>query len=187
MEVKCTDGGETLLLNQWFGGDESALKALVERYQRIIFGLAFYLTGCSRDEAFVLTVSVFTEVIRSFRSLRSSQEDGFFLQELVRTLIGQCLTVSSTAVFDLSDFTALPASKKELLRIVKEALFSLSFESKCLLLLRDQWNLSYDAIAGILGLPAKEARTKIFQARILIRDQMKEILGRTRSCRNGLR
>ena len=187
MEVKCADDGETLLLNRWFGGDESALKALVERYKRIIFSLVLYLTGCGRDEAFVLTVSIFTEVIRSFRSLRSSQKESFFLQELIRTLIGQCPTLSSTAAFDLSDFTALPASKKESFRIVKESLFALSFENKCLLLLRDQWNFSYDTMTAILGLPVKEVRSKTFQARILLRDQMKEILDRARSCHNGLR
>ena len=187
MEVKYADDGETLLLNRWFGGDESALKTLVERYKRIIFSLVLYLTGCSRDEAFVLTAAIFTKVIRSLRPLRLSQKDDFFLQELARTLIDQCPTISSTAAFDLSDFATLPAAKKESLRIVKESLFALSFENKCLLLLRDQWNFSYDTMSAILGLPVKEVRAKTFQARILLRDQTKEILDRKRSHHNGLR
>ena len=170
-------------MDRWNGGDETALKSLIERYQKPIFSLILYLAGCDREKTFAIAVSLFAKAIR----LQSSnQKDCAFLQTLIRFVIEQCRNTPPAPSFDLSDFSALPAPKRESLRIVKEALFALSFENKSLLLLRDQLQLPYVDISAVSGIPMKDVRSKTAQARSHLMDKVREILERARG-NDGLR
>lgn len=181
--MKTIAQGETLLLEAWERGDEIALKSLIERYRRIVFNLMLYLGGGGRNAAFNLSVACFSETLNS---LKGAGSDGRFFHALVRDALRRCEAEPVTPAFDLASVVTLPPEKREPLRIIQEALFALSFQNKTLLLLRDQFNLSYEDISAILDVPAKDARSAVLLARVQLRDKVQEILDSERG-RHGLR
>jgi DNA-directed RNA polymerase specialized sigma24 family protein len=78
---------------------------------------------------------------------------------------------------DFSGIDAPPTLKKEEARLLKEALFFLSFEEKCLLFLRDGRHLSYEDVATVLRLPLKDVKLKVLAARSALREKMRKLLG----------
>lgn len=181
--MKTIAHGETLLLEAWDRGDELALKSLVQRYQRLVFCLMLYLAGGGRNAAFNMSVSCFSEALNSAQEAR---EDGVFFKKLIRDAIARCQTAPVTPAFDLSSVMTLAPERREPLRIIKEALFALSFENKTFLLLRDQFNLCFEDIAGILQISSKDVRGAVLAARVQLRDKVQEILESERG-RYGLR
>ncbi len=175
MESKRISDGEILLLDKYRHGDELALRKLIERYERLVFSLVLYFSGCDRDRAFSITVSGFVRAIGASKSL---QKDGDFLRSLIGEIFHECEGVAPVAKFDFSDFDDRPAHKKEALRIVKQALASLTPATKKLLLLRDQLHLAYEDIAAVAGFSEKEAKIQTLQARIQLMDKVKEIVER---------
>ena len=175
MESAKISEGEKHLLEEWRRGDELALKQLLQRYERFVFALVLYLTGCDRDRAFSITVSAFARVIRASDSF---QKEAGFLRALLREILRQCEGVPPDAKFDLSDFDDRPAHKKEALRVMKQALASLTPDAKKRLLLRDQIHLAYQDIAAVLDVPERDVKIQTIQARVQLMDKVKEIMER---------
>ena len=179
MPINNASDGETLLIDKWLRGDESAMELLIQRYQQMIFNLAFYLGRCDRDTAYDLTVGAFTKTIQAFLK-PAKANDGDFLRKLIQQVVEKCRPLPSVFVFDTSDFAAHSPEKKQLLSMAKEALFNISFEHRLLLLLRDQINLPYTLIASIAGYSLSAAKSDVIQARIQLGDKVEEILKRVR-------
>ena len=64
--------------------------------------------------------------------------------------------------------------------MVRKALYSLPFDTKALLLLRDQLHLSYKGIAAVLHVPESKAKIRTTQARSELRQKIEEVLSRAR-------
>ena len=154
--------------------DEITVRSLVERTQKPLFGFVLNLSSSGREKAFEMAVSSFTGALRS---LAAAPSDADFLKALYRRAIEECRNISAPTGPDLSGLDALPPPKKEEMRLLKKAMFSLPFEQRCLLLLRDQQHFGYDDIAAVLGEPPREVRSEVFGARDALRDKMKQLLG----------
>ena len=168
---------EDALLERCKRGDERALKLLIDRYQQPIFGLVSCLVPCNRDTAYALTLSSFVDGIRA---CESSQTTGSCLQTLLRVVVKQARDVQLTPLFEDPHLPHLPPEKRQLLRIVKQAILALRFEARLFILLRDQLGLRYEDIASIMGLSVKRARAETTQARVLLREKTREAMGRVR-------
>ena len=173
MEAKKISDGELLLLKEYRRGDELALRKLIQRYERLVFSLVLYLASCDRDRAFSVTAFCF---VRAMRSLDSVRREGDFLEKLLRLALEECRSIPRAPKFDLSDFENRPPHKKEALRVMKQALASLSFDHKKLILLRDQFHLAYQDIASVSGLSEKETKIQTIHARVQLQDKVKEIM-----------
>ena len=145
--------------------DENTITSLVEPSQKPVFGFVLSLSNVGRQEAFEIAVSSFIGALRSFTSSPGGPD---FLRALFKKAIERCRNFTAA--------TGPDTSGDEMARLVKKALFSLSFEQKCLLLLRDQQHFSYEDMGAILGEPSKEVRSKVTSAREALRAQMESLL-----------
>ena len=177
MPITNVAGGETLLIEKWLRGDESALQSLIGRYQKLIFNLVLYLGRCDHDTAYQITASIFAQGIGL---LTEKGNDGDLLKKIIRIAAEKCRALPSEFSFDTSDFAAFSPAKKAQLSVAKEALFRISFEHRLSLLLRDQMNLPYAMIAETLALNEAAVRANVVQARIQLGDKLQEILKRAR-------
>ena len=149
---------------------------LLKCYSSVSFSLVLCLTGCQQDQAFSTVADSFVDSLR-FPSSNGvfSPSDRIFLRTLLGSLLERCRTLQAGA-FNLSGLEEQPPAKRHILRVVKEALFALSFDSRALLLLRDQANLAYADIAAVLSLSVKDVKVAVCQARIQLRDKVNEVM-----------
>ena len=166
---------EQALLKRYRGGDESALKLLIERYQQKVFALVLYSAGCNLDKAYEITVSSFVGAVRRIPSLSGKAS---FIRALICSAIQNvkgAKTILSPDEVDSSDSSAV---KKEMHRVVKRSLLALPFDIKVILLLRDQINLPYEDISSTLELTEVNVKTKLAQGRAQLREKIVSMVGR---------
>ena len=167
-----TQGGDPCSVHKIM--DESAITSWVERYQRPLFGFVLSLSSSGRERAFDVTIASF---VGAFRALGAVPDEGVFLRTLYRHAVEGCRRLPLASRADLSDIAALPALQKEKTRLLKQSLFLLSFEEKCLLFLRDGRHLSQEDVAAVLQMPLKDVKLKMLAARDSLREKMKKLLG----------
>lgn len=156
--------------------DEGSLKALIVRYQQKIFALVLYLIGGNRDIAYKITTVSFVEVLRQLSIFR---DEITLRNQLIATAIEKSRSTKAIPIFDGGDFENLSAEGKKSLLVVKRALQVLPFDTRVLVLLRDQLHLLYKDIAEILNLSESEAKIQITRSRIQLRKKIEEILSHT--------
>ena len=153
--------------------DDTAVTSWVERYQKPLFGFVMSLSSAGRERAFQTTVSSFAGVLRSFSS---APRDDDFRRALFRTAVAECRALPAPAAPDFSGDGSLPAQVRSGMRLLKQAVFSLSFDNKCLLLLRDGQHLAYEDMAAILQRPVKEIKLNVLSAREMLQVNMTKLL-----------
>ena len=155
---------------------DQALADTVKRYLRSVFALVLYLAKCSEGAAYQLTLAGFLDAVRQ----TPEAGEGLFVKALLQTVIQQCRKAAPTPFPADPEFLRLLEVKKITLPLVRQALFSLDFNPRALLLLRDQLNISYEDIGVILGLTPKTAKSEASAARTQLREKMGEVLSRAR-------
>jgi DNA-directed RNA polymerase specialized sigma24 family protein len=155
---------------QW---SDNSLKSVVDRHQQSIFALVTYLVGGDKNKAYTIAAGVFSEILRAASPLDA---DNDILARLARCAIERCRGIKTIPSFDDSDFKGLPAEKMGSLRMVRASLQALPFESRALLLLRDQIHLSYKQISSAVGVSENEARIQTIQARASLRKAVEEVI-----------
>ena len=158
-----------------FAKNEETLKSLISRYQQKILAFALYLIGGDRDKAYEVAASSFAEAIRKGYSLEKG--DVFFIR-VISVVFGKSRDIKTMPNLDEIDSMDSSAEEKRSLHIVQTALVKLSFETKALLLLRDQLHLPYKDISAIVGISENNARVQIEEARFSLRKEIEEILNR---------
>jgi DNA-directed RNA polymerase specialized sigma24 family protein len=153
--------------------DHDVRRALVERYEKMIFGFILSFAPFSREQAFEIAVSSFT---RTFRQMWRVPRDDVFLEGLFRRVLQEFENVIPGGDAGLSAFGDFPPNKKGHLTIVREGLIHLSREDKAALLLRDQCHLSFERIAGILGTHPRQAKSACLAARERLRRAVQAVL-----------
>lgn len=163
---------EAVWLDRWSKGDEGALKTLVARGQKQVYSTVLDLTGADPNTVYEIVVESAVETLQKI-----SKAKGPFLLTLLRLVVGKCRTVKTASFLDPSRFSSVSPQRAGSLRITKEAFNDLSFDNRALLLLRDRLHLAYEDIASILGHSASEVKIQTVQARVLLRDCVKDHLG----------
>lgn len=147
---------ELFLLERGRRGDDEALKKFMEPYLPKIFALALYLNGVNEDLAYQVTVSTFVDVLNTaFR-----KKDKFLILAAGET-IRQSRKLAPPPLSD----SGVPSN-------FRQAFQTLDFESRALLLLRDQLNLAHKEISRILRIPRRSVRVKIIRIRHLLKEKM---------------
>jgi DNA-directed RNA polymerase specialized sigma24 family protein len=157
--------------------DESCIKLLINRYEKKIFAFTISLLGGNKDKAYDIAASSFAEAIPLISPLDNR---GVSLSKIAEAAFKKCRQVAVVPSFDTSFVLGLPPEQKESLRIVNTALQTLPFETKALLLLRDQLSLPYRNISEIIHTSENATRVMITKARVALREKIEESLGRGR-------
>jgi len=168
-------------------GDRDAFGALVERYQDRLFNTLLQILG-SRDDASDVAQEAF---VQAFVKLETFRGDAQFYTWLYRIAMNMALSqrrrrrkvVSVEAAKDGGgdepvDRNPGPEARlvdRERVAAVQLALSKLADQHRQILVLREMEGFSYDTIAGILALPVGTVRSRLFRARLMLKDELKTI------------
>jgi RNA polymerase sigma-70 factor (ECF subfamily) len=168
---------DEVLVKQCMEGDRGAFEVLVDKYQGPLFNLALRMTQEYAD-AEDITQSVF---LKAYESLSSFKPGRKFFSWLYRIAVNETLNFlrGKRHQEPLSEDTpaedtdgSREIARDEANAQIQEALMELSIEYRTVVVLKHLQELPYADISQILGIPVKTVKSRLFTARM----QMREIL-----------
>ena len=169
-------------------GDDAAFHELVDRFASELYALARSLVGNAADAEDVLQ-ETFTG---AFRHLRAFEERASVRTWLVRILVRQAArcrrdrdrrrTESPGGAGGWMDgagpeaHVVPPSDALDVRMDLLEVLSGLSPEHREVMVLRELEGMSYDEIAGVLGVPRGTVESRLFRAREKLRERLRGYL-----------
>jgi len=182
---------EKHLLERAKKGDIAAFELLVEGYQKKAFNIAYRMLG-NYDDANDLVQETF---IRIFKSIKNFKEQSSFSTWVYRITTNVCLdelrkrknknfvSIDEDIKLDDSDVKRQIESdaptpeetleRKEIKKIVGDAIGELSEEHRLVVVLRDIQGFSYEEIARITKCPEGTVKSRINRARQALKEVLK--------------
>lgn len=169
-------------------GDESAFKELFDRHHRMVYNLAFRMTG-NHSDAEEIAPEVFVKVWRKASEFRGQSRVSTWLYRIAANMAMDRMRSARTTkeVFwedlapvdkempDLRQATETPedaAMRREDNRILAAAIERLSADDRLLVTLYHLQGCSYAEIEDITGISQVNIKSKLFRARRRLRDTM---------------
>ena len=179
------------LISRAAKGEEAAFSSLMERYEKLVFNLAYQYTQ-NREDAADVSQEVFLKLWRTLATFRGESSFSTWIfritqnsaLDLLRKRAGNA-TVSLTMEDedgdetgrerDLVDLTvehdpAASVERSERAAAVREAIASLRADHREILILREMQGYSYTEIAEMLGLELGTVKSRINRARIQVKE-----------------
>lgn len=169
-------------------GDKDSFGMLVERYQDRLFNTLVRILG-SRDDARDIVQDAFVQAFVKLETFRGASR---FYTWLYRIAMNMALSHrrrrrSVVSVEDVKDrvgdepvdHSPSPDGRmisRERIQLVQSALAKLADQHRQILVLREMEGCSYETIAEILELPIGTVRSRLFRARIVLKDELKNLL-----------
>ena len=183
-----THDSDTQWVQAAVGGDKGAFGKLVERYQDRVFNTLVRLLG-NRDDARDIVQDAF---VQAFVKLDSFRGDAKFYTWLYRIAMNLALSHRRrrrpTASLDAAKEnigeepeSQQPTAAQELIEReraeqLQQALLQLNDGHRQILVLRELEGFSYEAISEILELPVGTVRSRLFRARLQLKEQLQAML-----------
>jgi RNA polymerase sigma-70 factor (ECF subfamily) len=149
-------------------GDTSAFEVLVQRYQRIVFSVAYRLTADPED-ARDITQNAF---LRAYERLDSYDPDRKFFSWIYKIAVNESLNFRRARKTHEPIERALPmpapgdpVERIETTDRIQTALMALPPEQRELIVLKYFVELSYEEISDVVGIPEKTVKSRLFSAR----------------------
>lgn len=164
-------------------GDDSALDALVQRWQGPLLNF-FYRSLQSREQAEDLTQVVFVRVYRSAPRYQPIARFSTFLFQIARRLLINEIRQKERKPLDSWDPEALHSlesttddrSMREIEEAFELALAKLPENQRTAILLLKQQELSYQEIAEVMDAHESAVKTWIFRARQFLKQELKDFV-----------
>jgi len=165
---------DNALVEETLGGSTGAFEMLVEKYQKVIFNLAYRMTW-DYDEAQDITQTAF---VRAFENLRRFKPEHKFFSWLYRIAVNEALNrvKAKSKVVPLNPRMRSKEKgpdelqgEKEVSEKIQEALMEIDTKYRVLIILKHFRACSYTEIADALGIPEKKVKSRLFTARQLLR------------------
>ncbi|NIA20753.1 MAG: sigma-70 family RNA polymerase sigma factor [Anaerolineaceae bacterium] len=174
-------------------GEGDALGMLVERHQDRLFNAAYRMVG-SEEDARDIVQGAFLKAHQNLSRFRG--ESGFYtwvfritmnlalshrrktkrLRLVVAVEDPEKVAVSGTQVGRLVDPPEAAMEAIETEQRVSEALYGLDADHRAAVVLRDIEGLDYQTISSILDVPPGTVKSRIHRARMLLREQLKDLI-----------
>lgn len=151
-------------------GEAAAFEPIVQRYQRILFSVAYRMLG-NYDDALDATQNAF---IKAYQGLDGYDPKRRFFSWIYRIAVNECLNARRARRPGEQLDDRLPdveAGPQELVEHgersanIDAALVKLSEEHRLVLVLRHFADLSYSEMSEALGIPEKTVKSRLFEAR----------------------
>ena len=175
-------------------GDENAFSALVNRYEKLVYNIAYQYTGNTEDAADV-SQDTFLKLWRSLSGFRHESSLSTWVFRIAQNCALDALrkrtvrrTVSLTVEendgeeqgreVDLIDPNpdhdpAARSERRERTALVREAISTLHADHREILVLRDMQGYSYAEIGEMLGLEQGTVKSRINRARMQVKEFLK--------------
>ena len=193
-----TQVGERELLSQIKKGNQAALGSLLKSQQNRLFNLCLRMVG-NRDDASEVTQETFLKVIANIGKYRGeaklttwmtriaiNQSISFLRKQQYRRAVSldqpaggvvgvsddQATALRAQIADDREPGPQLSVEKKEMLGKLQDAMGDLDEEFRAILILRDIEQMEYKQIADVLHLPQGTVKSRLFRARLALREAM---------------
>jgi len=203
--VICLSQSDTALISRCQGNDVAAFDQIVARYKHKIFNYIFRMVGDS-DEAEDLTQEVFVKTYLALASFRKEASLNTWLYRIAGNLCidshrkrsrrqnalgGALVSLNEPAVGEAGDgedggpdrevpdrasepYNVL--ARQELDAQIQAALARLPDKMRAVVILHDLEDMPYEEIAAIVGCPLGTVKSRLFNARLQLRDLLKPYL-----------
>jgi len=160
-------------------GDPKAFGVLVEKYAGKLYNAAYRITQ-TREDANDATQSAF---VKAYEKLPSFDFNHRFFSWIYRITLNEALDIASRrrrqAPLDsvsepVGGNVEVEYAENERSRAVRLALAELPPETRALIVLKHFQGLTYEEIAGILGVAEKTVKSRLFTARRRLRRRLEE-------------
>lgn len=190
------DEGEIVRACQ--NGDTHAFGLLVNRYQKQMFNIAFRMAG-NYEDACEIVQEAFLSAYRSIRKFRGKAKFSTWLysitinqtrshlREIKNRNLHEELSVDDPSgeegLFPRKQIgsreigVAEQVEQKEIREKVQECINTLDDEHREVLVLRDIQGFSYEEMAEMLKLPDGTVKSRLFRARLLLKNSLEKVLG----------
>ena len=195
-----SDAHDKALMIRIAGGDEEALRDLIEKHQGAVYGTIAKMLG-DPVEAQDLAQQVFVRVYRAAGSYRATAQFKTWMFTIVRNLVfnehrrrSRATFVSlhppeneqghsgNSASLDLPDLANKTPGEnmlqQEMLRKVDDAILALPEQQRLAVVLRRYDEFSYEQIAEILKTSVPATKSLLFRARETLRVALQDYLGK---------
>lgn len=165
---------DSKLVEHTLRGDPRSFERLVEKYQKLVFNLAYKMSQ-DKDEAADITQSVFLKVYEKLNSFNPKYK---FFSWLYRIAVNESLNVVQRRVpsEEYNDETFADQTtphnvvdSDDVTQRVQDALLDLDVNYRAVIVLRHFQELSYEEIAEILDIPENKVKSRLFSARTMLR------------------
>lgn len=176
------------LVQATLGGERQAFGVLVERYQDRLFNTLVRLTG-SRHDASDLVQDAFVQAMVKLDTFRGDARFYTWLYRIAMNLsFSQHRKRRPVASVDVAKEQAGEepmdqgqGPEEDLLQteraqMVQQALLRVGDEHRQILVLREMEGCSYDQIGEILSVPVGTVRSRLFRARLQLKEQLQIVL-----------
>ena len=172
------EGDDATLVLRCRKGERDAFERLVIRYQKPVFNLALRMLR-NRQDALDVAQTTF---LKAFEHLGDYDPAFRFYSWLYRIAINECLNALALrkprGELDANTPDEGPgpdsaAEGDQALHAIEDALMQISPEMRTVTVLRHITQLSYEDIAGTLGLPEKTVKSRLHSARERLRDHLR--------------
>jgi RNA polymerase sigma-70 factor (ECF subfamily) len=163
-------------------GDEKAMEAIYERFNRPLFSLIYRYTG-NREVAEDLLQDVFLKIFFNLQTLRRIDT---FVSWMYRIAVNTCFgylrgskiqiqrTVPLNGVHEKFSGDADRSSDRLMKSALDDAIHSLPSRMKAIFLLHDVQGFKHEEIAPMMGCSVGTSKSQLFKARMKIRDYLEK-------------
>jgi RNA polymerase sigma-70 factor, ECF subfamily len=198
LEARHHEGDEDALVQSCQNGDSHAFELLVNRYEKQMFNIAFRMTGSYEDTCEIVQ-EAFLSAYRSIRKYRGEAKFSTWmygitinqtksrLKEMRNRTLHEELTIDDPPgeesrspgkqIASGEIGVAEQVEQKEINEKVQECINALDDEHREVLVLRDIQGFSYEEMAEMLKLPDGTVKSRLFRARLLLKDSLGKVLG----------
>jgi len=193
-----SDAHDKALMVRIARGDESALRALIEKHQGAVYGTIAKMLG-DPVEAQDLAQQVFVRVYRAAGTYRATAQFKTWIFTIVRNLVfnehrrrSRATLISlhpveneqgnsgSALSYDLPDLAVKTPEEsllqREMLGKIDEAILALPDQQRLAIVLRRYDEFSYEQIADILKTSVPATKSLLFRARETLREALRDYL-----------
>ena len=174
-------------------GDRQSYALLVKKYEKLVFNIIYRLTG-DFEIAGDITQETFLKAYRSLRQVRAEFKFSNWLFKIATNLcrdqfkkkkpaeisLNESVGVAGSVIpFDDSNNSSDPEEKlalKEEQKLVLDAIESLPFVYRKIIVLRYIQDLAYKEIVDILKIPMGRVKVQLHRAHKILRNELTNIL-----------
>jgi RNA polymerase sigma-70 factor (ECF subfamily) len=175
------------LVTRSIGGDPESFNQLVLRWERPIYALAYRVIGREEDARDVCQETF----LRAFRALNGFRGQAKFSSWLYRIALNLCRDwvrrerrtplVQAPDELDALELAAVqePAAsvedlvaRRELTRVVEQAMARLPEEQRTAIILKEYHELTFQEIADLVGCPLSTVKTRLYQGLSVLRREL---------------
>lgn len=174
-----SDNEDKKIIQEVLNGNTMAFGELIKRYQSQVYSLSLRMTGITED-AEDITQNVFLKV---YSKLSNYNPEFRFFSWIYKTAINESINHINARKYsrlnDNIDFINEDIAENRIIKDqrneqIRRSIFRLKPKYRVVIVLKYFEELSYDDICTITGLPVKTIKSRLFEARNILRKSLSD-------------